>query len=933
MRSLQLPRLVSVAFLLCCFYTLHAQSVQEIRGRVLDDSRKPLPGSSITIVQSEITITTRADGSFVIAIPDAGNEISLIISHVGKETVSLTIKAAQFGMEHTITLHNLNLRLPEVEVNGVRRRTAASNSSIVFDREAIEQTQALSVANVLGYLPGHTLLRPNVSIQGVAALNLRTAMTSLSEASLNNAFGISVLVDGARLSNDANMQVTNIGNSGSLISAGQNIVHPPSDREGAIRNGSLHAGPNGTYNAIQANNGTDLRQLTAENIESIEVISGVASARYGDYTTGMVLINRQAGVTPWRASVRSIEGSVNAGINKGFTLSPSLGALNINFDYLHSNNDPRDKLKGYQRIGGGVIWTYKRKTGINFRNTFSVDFNTTLDQTKQDPDDGNQRMAKFNNHSIRFNNRAEWVLNRPWLYNISLQASFNTGRQESYDQWYLNAAGVIGIANGMETGTYEGYFTKGYYLAVRHIIGKPVDASGRLEFSNFLKYWNLTHKIIAGVNYSYTANNGPGLVQDPDRPRWNDQGYKNDRNRNFRQIPAQNNTGFYLENVINTRLLNKPFNLNAGVRGDVQNSFFNVSPRISTTWKWSEQFSWHGAFGIATKAPGLAQTSPGNVYIDVPLINAWNENAGKSLYLVHTQVIDRNNTGIQPYRSSTFETGISWKAGILNGSVTYFIRKVNNGFATVTKVVPLILPNYTITPNPSGKPGYTPNGSSASYFPQYTALENGQDERSTGVELIVNTKKIRALQTSFHVNTSLYSTSNVNRIPEVAIPQVIPANPDRKALFGVYNNTGGKAMNIKSTVVSNTHISPLGMAVILTGEFFWVNRSQLNEGSIYPVGYVDRYLNFYPLTPAEAQQPEYTHLQKATPAGGKTFSPAMVYTNLHLRLSKEIGDYLRFSFNAYNFFNIRPVATDYSGSVSYYNGQPSYGAELIFTIK
>jgi hypothetical protein len=49
-------------------------------------------------------------------------------------------------------------------------------------------------------------------------------------------------------------------------------------------------------------------------------------------------------------------------------------------------------------------------------------------------------------------------------------------------------------------------------------------------------------------------------------------------------------------------------------------------------------------------------------------------------------------------------------------------------------------------------------------------------------------------------------------------------------------------------------------------------------------------------------------------------------------MSKEIGDFLRFSFSAYNVFNIRPANSVGSGTF-YFNGQPAYGAELIFSIK
>jgi len=63
------------------------------------------------------------------------------------------------------------------------------------------------------------------------------------------------------------------------------------------------------------------------------------------------------------------------------------------------------------------------------------------------------------------------------------------------------------------------------------------------------------------------------------------------------------------------------------------------------------------------------------------------------------------------------------------------------------------------------------------------------------------------------------------------------------------------------------------------------------------------------------------------------YRPAFFYPNIHMRLSKEIGNLLRFSFNAYNVFNIRPVQRAVGGGYYYYNGQPSFGAEMTFTLK
>lgn len=44
--------------------------------------------------------------------------------------------------------------------------------------------------------------------------------------------------------------------------------------------------------------GIDLRTITTDNIESVEVITGVPSVEYGDLTGGAVIVNTKAGRQP-----------------------------------------------------------------------------------------------------------------------------------------------------------------------------------------------------------------------------------------------------------------------------------------------------------------------------------------------------------------------------------------------------------------------------------------------------------------------------------------------------------------------------------------------------------------------------------------------------------------------------------------------------------
>ncbi len=900
----------------------------EIKGKVINTKGESLPFATISVAQTGITTISKYNGNFSITATHNTKELSITVSHVGKESVTRNISAAQFSALQTFVLKDLNLKLKEVEITGVHKTTASSNSSVIFNREAIEQSQALSIANVLSYLPGQTILKPGVSVQGLQNLTLRSAFDPFSEQSLNNAFGVSFVMDGSVISNDANMQAMNPGRLG-LFSA-NNIQNPENGviKDRSWRNGSMY---NSYRDVISANNGIDMRQIAAENIESIEVISGVASARYGDYTTGIVNINRQAGITPWRINLRSNEGSINAGLNKGLRLPHKWGALNASFDYLHSNDDPRNKLKAYQRVGASLLWSYQSKSKTRFKNTLSLDYNTTLDQTRQDPDLGSDQSSKFSNNRFNISTRSQWTLQKRWINDIQFQAAYSRGRQESYEQRYLNQAAVLGITDALETGTFEGYFVPGYYLSVKHIIGEPVNASARLEANSLFKFSKSgTYRLSIGANYSYSGNKGPGILIDPSRPRFANTGNKNDRPRPFKQTPDINNAGVYIENAISTKIFGKSFNTNLGIRGDIQNNYFSVSPRLSLSYKLLNSLQWNAAYGIATKAPALSQISPGDVYIDIPLVNLYGGSVNQSAYLAYTRVITLSDLDIKPYNSNTFETGLSWDTKKISGSVYYFNRTNNDGFTTTPTLLPLRLPIYNITVVPNSKPVYEPSDDYKTYNVIYNKMSNGVYSRTNGLELSLTIKKIKSIQTSFNFNTAYYVSYNKNMQNIINIPE----NPqyDQKAVYGVFAGAEYKSTNIKSTITTTTHIPALRMVMIFTGEIFWINSKHNYPSNIYPAGYLDKDAGYFALTPEEARLPQYAHLIKTPEYEATTYLPSIVYPNVQMRVSKEIGDFLRFSFSAYNVFNIRPTVKTISG-MAYYNGQPAYGAELVFTIK
>ena len=88
--------------------------------------------------------------------------------------------------------------------------------------------------------------------------------------------------------------------------------------------------------------GSDLRQVSADDIEEVEVIRGIPSAEYGDLTSGLVVVHSKVGVTPWQAKAKINPSTMNYSLGKGFNLGKA-GILNVNADYAQAWGDPRQK--------------------------------------------------------------------------------------------------------------------------------------------------------------------------------------------------------------------------------------------------------------------------------------------------------------------------------------------------------------------------------------------------------------------------------------------------------------------------------------------------------------------------------------------------------------------------------------------------------------
>lgn len=85
----------------------------------------------------------------------------------------------------------------------------------------------------------------------------------------------------------------------------------------ALEVDGVRVGNNASFGSMS---GTGTRNISTENVQSIEVITGVPSAEYGDLNSGMVRINTRKGLTPWNITFAVNPRTYQASASKGIDL-------------------------------------------------------------------------------------------------------------------------------------------------------------------------------------------------------------------------------------------------------------------------------------------------------------------------------------------------------------------------------------------------------------------------------------------------------------------------------------------------------------------------------------------------------------------------------------------------------------------------------------
>lgn len=878
----------------------------QLSGLVVEaDTRKPVGGVRVTVENTGVWTVTDNAGNFVLQYSSGE---TVVFSRVGLLEEKRTF-LQPFSGKITVEMQVASVRIKEVTLTARKKHY----SEIEIREEALKNIQAFSISDVLEQLPGQKLqdLRLNEFKPIVfRSVNPNAIAANGMEGFGNKSFGTAVVVDGIPVSNNENMQsyVGNYApNSNSFLYQGS--VFSPNTIGFGVANG---------YNGYFSNTnfGADLREIPVENIESVEVVQGIPSARYGDLTSGLVHIHQKSGSTPYRAYLAVREGTQEYNLNKGFKLTERIGFLNVNLNYLSSNSDPRTKFNNYQRLGTNLLWTvYGRNRNIS--NSLSVNYSNNLDDANFEAEDQTQKIVYNRKRDFMISNRFNWRLKTALADNLNVSASYSQGYQNTHESSIYNSGGEV-VGTSLVEGVYLGTYSPVVYRQTKEVEGKPVSMFFSADVKKNLKTekgW--IHNFLVGISARGSDNRGAGRLGSPETIIAAFQGGGQAfRPYNFGEnVRPEYQFSLFAENNMFKKFGEFVFNLNAGARLDRQAGTTILQPRLNSYLLWKD-LKVRGGFGIASKAPGINMIYTGPRYFDMILADVRVPGV-YNFGIVQTFIDYSDNKDLKPSRSNRTEVGLDYRLPFGNVSVTAYYNKLQDGFTNESFAAKRDLAQVTVQPDGTNTPAFQITGYDDYYFLQ-NRIVNALTSTDKGLEFMMNFNRLPVNNLSLDLNGSYVETTNNSGTDKY----FRSTDLTKDEIYGLYRSFTSKYRQMMVGAALNYHLPGAGLLVTLRTQHFIVDDAFVHNPRLL-YAYINTNLNMVELTQQQIDDPsQFAHIKTANVDEVNT-SLDKVYHNMNLKISKDFRNGFKFSFYANNFLDLKQTETYFESGV--YKVRPKGG--------
>ena len=871
-----------------------------IKAVILDKTGEPLSGATMQLVQSGLWGISGKDGEVEIRnVPRL--PVAYKVSMLGYKDVEGEI--CLDGKDNVrILMEEESLSMREVVVVAQAGQGGESTTSII-GRQALDHLQATSLKDILQLLPGGVSMK-NPSLTSPGQFKVRTL------ASDDNAtFGAAIIINGMPVSTNANM---NTGLGLSSISSG--------------------------------NSGADLRSIATDDIESVEIIRGVASAEYGDVSSGVMIVNKRIGVSDLNMKARIMPGIMQLHAGKGFDIK-SAGSLNISADYARGTSDPRFLTDKYNR---GLLSLAHRKTLLDktWTLTTNLDLSYTGEWKGADPDEP-EAMKKFfssrDAFSLRLSHNGMLKLDKALARTLKYDVALSLSSDRIFND-RLVPVGAGAVLDATKDGMYEGTPYPSSYETLSGTKSNPVMYWAKFSDLFYLNVGNMSNRFNVGTEWKIEGNRGIGQYDKTLKFK----AFAQDRIRRFCDIPYMNQISAYVEdNVVLTFSERRYPNITgqAGVRWTVVQPWRNermmaLSPRLNIAVNPVRYLSLRLGYGISEKVPSLQDLYPSPDYYD--FYNMSVSDGQKSYYLYSTRVFDNKPVSIKTMRGTKYELGFDVRLD--NGmsfSVVGYHEKVSRGFGpdnSEWKTLVFDVWNAADVTFTGQKPIYDQQNPSRRDTVLYNLIRPGnpKSRRNRGIEFDFNFGKINATNTSFYLSGAWSET----RSSSSNLGYKLPVGEARNygPVYVVYPESSysfSENRRFSATLRVVQHIPVIRFIVSASAQCILYEYDHEVSSGTRPLGYIygSEYIKFTEDQLDDIEFNFHGYMLKDQIFDTRISNVPVTWPAiwcLDMRVTKEIGDKAGFSFYANNVLFSQPWQSN-SVSVSKVErngGLFSYGLEI-----
>lgn len=922
----------AIALIYSVLMAVAACSAAVISGVVVDEATgEPIEFATVSIQPGNDATMTDERGMFRLVSHSAS--VTLQVSFVGysgyRQQLFLT-----GDKQLTVKMKNNSKRLDEVVVTAQESRGITSSSRI--DRDAMSHLQPSSFTDLMELLPGNISKNPDMGSANTITLRETGTLGANGTKTDNPAYAISslgtlFLMDGAPINGDANLQGV-----------------PSADTSSP------------EYKRDITGRGVDMRTISTDNIESVEVVRGIPSAEYGNLTSGLVNIKRIRKATPFTARFKADEFSKLFAVGKGFNLGKTDHIMNVDAGYLDSKIDPRNNLENYKRLNVSARFnlSFTSSPRVDVLWVTGLDYTGSFDNSKEDPDLNYNKINEYKSSYNRFGLTSNLTLTfkrLSWLrtLNINTSASLQNDVLERRKQVAPQRASVAPTT--MEPGVHDGQYLLGEYVADYKNEGRPVNVFVKLKAQGNFGIAGFTNDYKLGGEWTLSKNLGNGQVYDLTRPlsaSWTT------RPRAFKEIPALKVLSFFVEDNISHHFGRHALDFQAGLRtiqllglesDRLLSGKVYLDPRLNLKWTFPEltvgghNFSYYVAagYGLTTKMPTVSHLYPQPHYTDFIQLNYYDVARPTELSRIslRTYIDDVTNRQLAAARNRKWEVRVGANLGANHISITYFNEHLSSGFRSSSYYRPYEYTRYdasaidplTLTAPPALE---TLPSETVSVLNGYSIYTNGSRLDKEGVELVIGTARLRPLATALTITGAWFRSTYVNsQMLFDPVSDVVGDTPVRNRYIGYYDCYDGREnQQFNTNFMFDTQITRWGLVFSTTVQCMWFTSTRKLWQNGVPTQYLDvADGQLHPYTAADQSDEILQFLVKHynDDSFKKQTIPTALFINL--KATKQIGKYLKIAVFANKLIDYQP---DYksNGLTIRRSSDPYFGMELNLTL-